>query len=261
MHKLTRRAAIAAATIAALAMPTTAALAAGSDAPTPYTVTVEGLQLPAGETFPAHGHVNWRTTWASHGIHFDPNNNQPGGAYIGENFLAWPHPLEPGECITWVQVSTYNEHFGEGGQQPVCAPSVPVTPPQEPQPEPEPPVVVPEPETPAEPETPVHPQPEPEPTVDLPTPPAIDDPSPVDAEPVAQDLDDPLVSVTDPATGERVHVRATDELAQTGPADFLMGAAGASLLILGGTLFVLLERRRRDRRATAAAGPRRLGRL
>lgn len=135
-----RRSRFAAALLAAVALvlgmlgAASAAHAAGSDAPTPYTVTAEGLTLPEGVTFPAHGHVNWRTTWAQHGVHFDPNNNQPGGAYIGESFLAWN--LEPGECIVWVQVSMYNEHFGEGGQAPVCAPA-------EEQPEPEQPPYVP----------------------------------------------------------------------------------------------------------------------
>lgn len=105
----------------ALLIPATAAHAGGSDAPTPYTVTASGVQLPAGATFQAHGHINWKTTTGSYGMHFDPNNNQPGGAFIGKDFF--PIQLAPGECIVWVQVSNYNEHFGEGGQAPVCAPS------------------------------------------------------------------------------------------------------------------------------------------
>lgn len=98
----------------------TAAHAGGSDSPTPYTVTVTGVQLPEGDTFRAHGHINWRTTLGSGGMHFDPNNGHPGGAFIGQSFF--PISLQPGECITWVQISHYNEHFGEGGQEPVCAP-------------------------------------------------------------------------------------------------------------------------------------------
>lgn len=98
----------------------TAAHAGGSDSPTPYTVTVTGVQLPDGDSFRAHGHINWRTTLGSGGMHFDPNNGHPGGAFIGQSFF--PIELAPGECITWVQISHYNEHFGEGGQAPVCAP-------------------------------------------------------------------------------------------------------------------------------------------
>ncbi len=100
----------------------TIAHAGGSDSPTPYTVTSTGVQLPVGDSFQANGHINWSTTKSStNGIHFDPNNGHPGGAYIGKTFF--PISLDPGECITWVQISNYNEHFGEGGQDPVCAPA------------------------------------------------------------------------------------------------------------------------------------------
>ena len=132
-HKTVRAVAVA---IALALLPAGAAVAGGSDAPTPYVVTAEGVTLPPGETFPAHGHVNWRTSWAQHSIHFDPNNGQPGGKYIGQNFL--PFNLEPGECVIWVQVSLYNEHFGEGGQQPVCKPKVEVPPEVVKPPQPEP---------------------------------------------------------------------------------------------------------------------------
>ena len=36
------------------------ALTGTSDAATPYQVTGQGIQLPAGDTFQAHGHVNIR---------------------------------------------------------------------------------------------------------------------------------------------------------------------------------------------------------
>lgn len=120
----------------------TPAMAAGSDGATPYTVSTSGITLPAGTTFEANGHVNVKISRADKSgtyvvnTHFDPNNNQPGGAYIGKDFL--PVNLAPGECIVWVQLSLYNEHFGEGGQSPVCAPVVVVEPPVV-----EPPVVVP----------------------------------------------------------------------------------------------------------------------
>ena len=106
--------------IGGLTISASAAQAAGSDSPTPYTVTATGVQLPEGDTFRANGHINWRTTLGSGGMHFDPNNGHPGGAFIGQSFF--PITLAPGECITWVQISHYNEHFGEGGQAPVCAP-------------------------------------------------------------------------------------------------------------------------------------------
>lgn len=97
----------------------------GSDAPTPYQVTTEGVQLPPGDTFQAHGHVNVRYfdpdgIEQTAGIHFDPNNDHPGGQWIGESFIPWSaFGITDGSRITWVQISHFNEHFGEGGQKPV----------------------------------------------------------------------------------------------------------------------------------------------
>lgn len=111
--------------IAALAFAGPAS-AGGSNDPTPYTVNASGVTLPAGDTFPANGHVNIKYTVnggpeKSAGIHFDPNNNQPGGAWIGESNIPWSgFGLSGDFCVTWVQVSMYNEHYGEGGQPPVC---------------------------------------------------------------------------------------------------------------------------------------------
>lgn len=112
------------------------ASAAGSDGPTPYSVTTEGVQLPDGATFAAHGHVNVRfygpdpdAPLEATGIHFDPNNGHPGGQWIGKSFIPWSaFGIPSGSEIRWVQVHGYNEHFGEGGQKPV-----PVTPRPEPQ--------------------------------------------------------------------------------------------------------------------------------
>ncbi|HLS72886.1 MAG TPA: hypothetical protein VK046_03890 [Actinomycetaceae bacterium] len=103
---------------------TPAAALAGSDAPTPYQVTTEGVHLPAGDTFPAGGHVNVRYfdgdgIQRTAGIHFDANNNQPGGAWIGESFIPWSAFGITEGRITWVQIHGYNQHFGEGGQKPI----------------------------------------------------------------------------------------------------------------------------------------------
>lgn len=156
---------IGAATVALFLCPVPA-LAGGSDSPTPYTVGVEGISFPA--PLEAHGHVNIRTEQGSFGVHFDPNNGHPGGAWIGESFMPWSAFSDQPLCVEWVQVGGYNEHFGEGGQSPVgpgCGPSV-----EEPQPEPteepsEEPTQEPTPEP--EPEEPTEepaPAPDPEPT-------------------------------------------------------------------------------------------------
>lgn len=118
---------LAAATMAALLVGAgafggmSAAYAAGSDDPTPYTVADTGLTLPAGQTFVDGGHVNVRTNQGHRGMHFEALNNQPSGKWIGQNFLPWDAFGFDTDtlCVEWVQVGEFNEHFGEGGQEPV----------------------------------------------------------------------------------------------------------------------------------------------
>ena len=100
------------------------AFAGGSDASTPYTVDEAGITLPAGDVFVDGGHVNVRLVdGTTAGIHFEALNDQPSGEWIGQSFLPWPAlGLDPATvCVAWVQLSQFNEHFGEGGQAPVGA--------------------------------------------------------------------------------------------------------------------------------------------
>ncbi|GAA6013517.1 hypothetical protein JCM10207_008877 [Rhodosporidiobolus poonsookiae] len=113
----------------------------GSDGCTPYTVTALGVTLPSGVTWKDGGHVNYQAipksqyvagdtytkhgTWStqSFGVHFESLNNQPSGVYIGKSFYDFSGAaaaFPSGYCITWVQVDVYNQHFGEGGQTPIC---------------------------------------------------------------------------------------------------------------------------------------------
>lgn len=102
-----------------LLIATPIAYAGGSNDRTPYTVTAEGITFP--EPLPAHGHVNIRLTdGTTLGLHFDPNNGHPGSVWIGHSFLPWSAFGLTAGCIKWVQVSRYNEHYGEGGQPPIC---------------------------------------------------------------------------------------------------------------------------------------------
>lgn len=102
---------------------------ATSDSPVIYDISPEGITLPTGYSFHAHGHINYKvatldgTYLRTENMHFDPNNGHPGGAYIGQTFF--PFNLADGECVSWVQlghnkVELNNPHFGEGGQEPVC---------------------------------------------------------------------------------------------------------------------------------------------
>ena len=101
-----------------------AAFAGGSDAPTPYDVRTDGIQLPAPDTFQAHGHVNVRYfdgngVQQTRNLHFDPNPDHSGAQWIGESFIPWSAFHITEGRITWVQIHGYNQHFGEGGQKPV----------------------------------------------------------------------------------------------------------------------------------------------
>ncbi|NNH07017.1 hypothetical protein HLB10_07900, partial [Cellulomonas fimi] len=105
-----------------------AATAGGSDDPTPYTVTADGLTLPEGRTFVENDHVNVRYVvdgvTLSAQLHVQAATAQ--GAVAGRSDVLWSElGLPAGRCITWVQVSGFNEHFGEGGQRPVCSAAPP----------------------------------------------------------------------------------------------------------------------------------------
>ena len=145
--------------------------AGGSDSPTPYTVTAQGITFP--RPLAAHDHVNVRLTdGTSRGLHLDPNNGHPGGAWIAASFLPWSALGITGGCISWVQVAGYNEHFGEGGQSPVCLTTPTPTPAPEPSwtAEPEPsveptPTAPPTSPEPSSSPSPTQPEPSPEPSV------------------------------------------------------------------------------------------------
>ncbi|WP_179210860.1 hypothetical protein [Cellulomonas iranensis] len=95
------------------------AVAAGSDGPTPYTVAPTGIAFPT--PLAAHGHVNVRLAdGRTAGLHLDPNDGHPGARWIGSTFLPWSALGVVDGCVAWVQWSDAPEHYGEGGQRPVC---------------------------------------------------------------------------------------------------------------------------------------------
>lgn len=126
------------------------ALAAGSDSPVPYTVSASGIQLPAGSTLSANGNNDgnvkiiarsdyrigqtYKNTaaWSSiQSINFHLEGKVGFGLGMeGKSVLPFDEALSDGAfrgtlpstdyCIVWVQVGGFNEHFGEGGQTPVC---------------------------------------------------------------------------------------------------------------------------------------------
>lgn len=117
------------------------AYAGGSDSPTPYTVDQTGITLPEGQTFQDNGHVNIRTTdGTTVNLHFEgkciertdaecAGERHAAAQFIGKSFIPWEaFGLTVDDCVAWGQLSQYNEHFGEGGQPPVCL-TPPVDPP------------------------------------------------------------------------------------------------------------------------------------
>ena len=119
-----------------------------SDGPIPYSFTSTSLTLPPGATFQSGSDgnvdyiplsqysagetwVNKGSDWTVSGINFHVEQNAGFGAsMIGKSTLPFSSSASGGAfrgtlpaggyCIVWVQVHGYNEHFGEGGQTPLC---------------------------------------------------------------------------------------------------------------------------------------------
>jgi hypothetical protein len=128
----------------------TTAVAAGSDSPVPYTVGATSLTLPSGTTFSSGGvndgnvkyipladyvegqtYRNAPSTWHVTSINFHLEGKTGYGKALEKQSVlpfdsvgsdgAFRGTLpSTGYCIVWVQVHGFNEHFGEGGQDPVC---------------------------------------------------------------------------------------------------------------------------------------------
>ena len=249
------------------------AFAGGSDDPTPYTVDRAGITLPAGRVFQDNGHVNIRWDGGAKGLHFEAKcatrtdaecagDRHAAAQFIGKSFLPWSAFGLTDECVTWVQISDFNEHYGEGGQPPVClveetpCPS-PTAPTSEPSKTPEPtstpsPSISPssEPTPSVEPtsEPSETPTPSPEPTTSA-TPSArpSTSPSPSSAPshaPSTSPSDSPSSTsapIPSPATSDATSPRTrTTELAKTGASSpgalivaIALGAVGTVLYLIG----------------------------
>lgn len=250
--------------------------AGGSDSPTPYTVTATGINLP--RPLAAHDHVNIRLTdGTSRGLHLDPNNGHPGARWIGASFLPWSALGITDGCVSWVQVAGYDEHFGEGGQSPVCLSTTPTPEPswtaepepsEEPTPKPSPTSPEPssspsptQPEPSPEPSVTVAPtsEPEPEPSSSSPSPTSTPTPSSTPSTEPSPDLppgpdvdhptaepdlptDDPTATTIPEPTPELGTPPAVDTLPVTGAETTVAWIAGG-LLALGAVLVMVTRRR------------------
>ena len=127
--------------LAALFVLPSSAAYAGSDSPTPYTVTAAGITLPAGDVFFDNQEVNISGDFGSRGIHLESKcveaQSGPGdrpecftanswgvslhdmAQLIGESFAPFSvFGLSGAYCVNWVQIGGYDPHYGEGGQPP-----------------------------------------------------------------------------------------------------------------------------------------------
>lgn len=108
------------------------AYASGSDSATPYTVDATGITLPSGSVFVDNQEINIHSTPSGTNVHFEAKCISRTDAecagdphalaqYIGKSFIPWSaFHLTGSFCVSWVQVGGYNQHYGEGGQSPVC---------------------------------------------------------------------------------------------------------------------------------------------
>lgn len=184
----------------------TAAVAGGSDAPTPYDVTEVGITLPDGAAFARHGHVNvrWQSPAGSGTV--NAHVEGPGTRWHdleGASGVTWERlGLPTDACVTWVQIHGFNEHYGEGGQQPLCrTPDRPAPYPRpvpEPAPKPSTPPA-PAPSTPPTPSTPPAPDVEPVPE---PSPAPAPDPEPAPESPAPQPPEPEVPEVPEPSAPE-----------------------------------------------------------
>lgn len=235
------------------------ALAAGSDSPIPYTVSADGLTLASGDVFPDGGHVNIRYTDAagtahSADVHFESLNAQPSGAFIARSYLPWSYLIAGSSyCITWVQVSLYDEHFGEGGQTPVCTTGTPTptpTPTDTSTPTPTPsttssPAPTPTPTVTASPVPSATPSPSATPTA-VATPAPVATSTPTVSQPIASSVPFVVSPPRPTPSAQPVTAGSTHELASTGLSSatpFLVIAAAAAVLLGAG--IIMATRRRR----------------
>ncbi len=285
-----RHATVAATAAALLLISAGPAAAGGSDGEPPYTVTPEGLSLPAGATFHPGSHVNVKFTLPGedavheNNVHVETTGSRGWAELDGESFVPWDAfgavPAKRVDvnlndldafCITWVQVEGYDEHFGEGGQAPVCTTDATAPAPSSTAPAPKKPVTagtaapVPEPEdgtpqdrAPQDTETQASTDDVPAAVQDAPDAPAADDEQVAErtpASPVAgttADTEEAAVvaapveqqAAAAPAPSVVPEAASADELPRTGAA--VAGLVVAATALLGAGAALLLARRRRQ---------------
>ncbi len=121
-----------------------------------YTIAANGVTLNGGRTWQDADHLNVRTESGTTNFHAEakcaalpaPPECSPimqaAASRIGESFIPWSDlAIDPASCISWVQFSRANYHYGESGEDPLCLTVVDEEPPVEESPVDTPPILEP----------------------------------------------------------------------------------------------------------------------
>lgn len=206
----------------------------------PFTVTAEGVSLPAGQTFPDGGHVNIQSTVPHNDLHFEAKcidrvdaecaTLHDAAQYIGQSFIPWSAFGLTEGCVSWVQVAGINKHFGDAEEAPICIGGTPSSTPTPVETEPANPSPTPT--------TTTGPSPSPTPSetsIPTSTPEASSNPNPTSG-PTGANTDGPM-TITPSTKVTPVVSSAPDRLANTG-ADVTFGLVIFAVIVLatGGTV-------------------------
>lgn len=94
-----------------------------------YDVSASGITLPADSTFTSFSSVTYRVTALdgtmprSFGVTLLPDDGSVGAQHIGSSTLRFDDAraaYPDGYCVTWVEVSMFDEKFGESAEDPEC---------------------------------------------------------------------------------------------------------------------------------------------
>ncbi len=94
-----------------------------------YDVSPSGITLPADTTFDSFTYVTYWVTALdgtrprAFGIDLVPEDGAVGARHIGASFLLFDDAraaYPEGYCVTWVEVSSFEQRFGDGDEAPEC---------------------------------------------------------------------------------------------------------------------------------------------
>ena len=187
----------------------------------PFTVTAEGVSLPAGQTFPDGGHVNLIATAPHTDLHFEEKciarvdaecaTLHAAAQFIGTSFIPWSAFGLTDGCVSWVQVAGIPKHFGDAGEAPICLGGTPSATPTQPAATPDPTGTLPTASPSPSPSSTATPEPSPSPTPSVTSSPTSPSPS------ASTESSSPTNGRTPSTSQEAVApISAPDRLADTG---------------------------------------------